>query len=203
MSTFRNPVGPQSASVYWKRRLILGLGLVAVLVIILLIVFRPGSSTDTPTDTHTTTAPKTPSGASTNPANVTACKPADIVLTPITDADSYNAEVNPLVSMSIENKGTAPCSINAGTDVQEYRVTSGADQIWSSKDCQADPAPSPIVLAPGVPQSTTPFPWDRTRSSTTTCTGDRKAVAAGGASYHLTVLLGDITSSDTKQFLLF
>ena len=203
MSTFRNPVGPQPASVYWKRRLILGLGLLAVLVVILLIVFRPGPGTETPTDTHTTNAPKTPSGASTNPANVTACKSADIVLTPITDADSYNAEVNPLISMSIENKGAAACSIDAGTGAQEYRITSGSDQIWSSKDCQKDPAVASIVLTPGVPQSTTPFPWDRTRSSTTTCDGDRPQVGAGGASYHLTVLLGDVSSGSTKQFLLF
>ncbi len=203
MSTFRNPVGPQPASVYWKRRLILGLGLLAVVVIILLIVFRPGSGGDTPANVHTSSPPKTPSDTSTNVADATACKPADIVLTPITDSDGYNAEVNPLISMSIENKGTEPCSINAGTDAQEYRITSGPDQIWSSKDCQDGPTPHPIVLAPGVPQSTTPFPWDRTRSSATTCTGERPQVAAGGASYHLTVLLGDITSSGTKQFLLF
>ena len=64
-------------------------------------------------------------------------------------------------------------------------------------------APTEVTLEPGVAKSTNPFAWDRTRSSTTTCTGDRPEVSAGGASYHLTVKLGDIESAETKQFLLY
>ena len=58
------------------------------------------------------------------------------------------------------------------------------------------------VLQPGKALSTTPFPWDRTRSSTTTCTGNRPEVTAGGASYHLAVQVGEAKSTGTKQFVL-
>jgi hypothetical protein len=87
--------------------------------------------------------------------------------------------------------------------VQEYIITSGSDQIWSSRDCQTEPAEVVTVLQPGTPKSTTPFAWDRTRSSVGTCETPGAQVGAGGASYHLAVKLGDLESATTKQFLLY
>ena len=37
MSTFKHPVGPQPSKVYWRRRLLVGLGILAVIVVIVLI----------------------------------------------------------------------------------------------------------------------------------------------------------------------
>ena len=197
MSTIRTPVGPQPPGVYWKRRAMVLLGLIAIVIIIVLIVARPGSgtpaaTTKTPTPTATTAA-----------EGATACDPADIQLTAITDKNGYDAGETPLISMSITNTGLTACTINAGTDAQEYVILSGSEQYWSSRDCQANAAPTETTLQPGVPQSTNPFPWDRTRSATTTCEATRPAVAAGGASYHLTVKLGDLESADSKQFVLY
>src|SRR3712207_6189457 len=48
MSTSRSPVGPLPAKVYWRRRIVVGLGLLAVLVAIVLIVVRPGQGAATP-----------------------------------------------------------------------------------------------------------------------------------------------------------
>lgn len=197
MSTIRTPVGPQPPGVYWKRRAMVLLGLIAIVIIIVLIIARPGSgtpaaTTKTPTPTATTAA-----------EGATACDPADIQLTAITDKNGYDAGETPLISMSITNTGSTACTINAGTDAQEYLILSGTEQYWSSRDCQADAAPTETTLQPGVPQSTNPFPWDRTRSATTTCESTRPAVAAGGASYHLTVKLGDLESADSKQFVLY
>ncbi len=199
MSTIRNPVGPQPPGVYWKRRALVLLGLIAIVVIIVLILVRPGSGAPTPT--ASTPAPISTSGD--DKPDATACDPADIQLTAITDKNGYNAGETPLISMSITNTGSKACTINAGTDAQEYLILSGTEQYWSSRDCQADAAPTETTLQPGVPQSTNPFPWDRTRSTTTTCDATRPAVAAGGASYHLTVKLGDLEAADSKQFLLY
>lgn len=200
MSTIRNPVGPQPPGVYWKRRAVVLLGLIAIVVAILLIVFRPTG----PTPTATVTSPK-PSASSTpvSAADADECDPADIELTAVTDKGGYDAGEEPLISMSITNIGTEPCEISAGTDVQEYIITSGSDQIWSSRDCQADPAPTVTVLQPGTPKSTAPFAWDRTRSSVDTCETAGAQVGAGGASYHLSVKLDDLVSAATKQFLLY
>ena len=46
MSTTKHPVGPQASAVYRRRRLVVGLGLLAVLLIIVLIFVRPGSGSD-------------------------------------------------------------------------------------------------------------------------------------------------------------
>lgn len=198
MSTIRTPVGPQPPGVYWRRRAVVLLGLVAIVVIILLIVFRPAGGTPT-----STASSPSPTATSTVTDDADACDPADIQVTAITDKGGYNQGELPLVSMSITNTGATACTINAGTDAQEYIITSGSDQIWSSRDCQTEPAPTETVLQPGIAKSTVPFPWDRTRSSTTTCTGDRPQVGAGGATYHLTVRLGEIESAETKRFLLY
>jgi hypothetical protein len=202
MSTIRNPVGPQPPSVYWRRRLLLVLVLLAVVIVVVLIIVRPGAGAPGAANTNSpANGPTTPaSSTSSNPS--AACDPSVITLTPITDAASYAATAQPQISMSITNSGASACTFDVGTDAQVYVITSGSDQIWSSKDCQQNPAASKRVLEPGKPVSTTPFAWDRTRSSTTTCTGTRPAVTAGGASYHLGVQLGDAKSKNTKQFVL-
>jgi hypothetical protein len=206
MSTIRNPVGPQPPSVYWRRRLLVLLGIIAVIVVIWLIVVRPGAGTPsgTPTPSDTPAPSATPTPTFTSAAGGEECNPTQVRITAITDANSYASGVEPKLSMSITNVGAAPCTFNVGTDAQEYIITSGSDRIWSSKDCQTGATANPVVLAPGVEQTTTPFPWDRTRSSTDTCTGTRPAAVAGpdGPTYKLQVKLGEIESALTA-FRLF
>lgn len=204
MSTFRNPVGPQSSRVYWRRRLLVGLGLVAVIIVIILIIVKPGSGTPAPTPKPgTTNSSGTPSSTSTNPADATACDPAKVTVEASTDSTSYDAGVNPALSFTLKSLMTTPCTLAVGTDVQEYKVTSGDELIWTSKDCQTDNVPATIVLQPGVPKAGPAITWDRTRSSTDTCNSTRDPVIAGGASYHLTVVVGSLTSTNDRQFLLY
>lgn len=203
MSTFRTPVGPQPSRVYWRRRLIVALGLVAVVVVIILIVVRPGSGTPAPTPSVSNTETNAPpTGGSTNPSDAEACDPAKVTVDPGTDANSYDAGVNPVLTFSLKSSMTVPCSFSAGSDVQTFVITSGDEQIWSSKDCQTDGVAATILLQPGVPFGGSTLTWDRTRSSTDTCNTTRDQVIAGGASYHLAVTVGDVTSKTTKQFLL-
>jgi hypothetical protein len=199
MSTFRNPVGPQPSNVYWRRRIIVGLAALAVIVIIILIFIQPRGGEPTPKATDV----KQTSAASTPPADPSAaCAPASIKLDAVTDKIAYAAGENPMISLTITNTGSSPCTINAGSTVQELIITSGSEKYWDSKDCQSGAVDAPIILEPNVPQSSTPIAWDRTRSSASTCEGDRPKVPAGGASYHLSVKVGDIESESTKQFQL-
>ncbi|WP_294179835.1 hypothetical protein [uncultured Schumannella sp.] len=207
MSTLRHPVGPQPPSVYWRRRALVGLGVLAVVIVIVLIVVRPGAgepaSTPAPVETSSPAATDAATtDPSADPSEAAACDPAMVRLTAVTDASSYGNSEQPMLSMEIENAGAAACSYDVGTGAQEYLITSGAEQIWTSTDCQEEPTESVIVLEPGQTLATTPFAWDRTRSSTDTCSGTRPEVIAGGASYHLTVKLGEAESAETKQFLL-
>lgn len=201
MSTLRTPVGPQPPNVYWRRRLVVGLGLLAVIVVIVLIIVRPGGGTPGPDPSE---SPDASPAASESPAagDEEACDPSVVQIVPITDSNSYPPEATPQVSMTITNIGAVPCTFDVGTGAQEYVITSGSDRIWSSRDCQTTSTEDVRVLEPGVELSTTPFPWDRTRSATDTCSSDRPVAVAGGASYHLSVILGEVESADTKQFIL-
>ena len=210
MSTIKHPVGPQASSVYRRRRLVVGLGVLAVLVIIILIVVRPGggadpASTAAPAPTGGTVDPSaTADPAAPGAAAGTACNPASVQVEAITDQDSYDPDDEPELSLSVTNTGTTLCDLNAGTATQVFTITSGADVYWTSTDCQSDPSDAMVTLEPGVAVSTkTPLTWDRTRSSPETCEiTDREAVPAEGASYYLSVSVGGVESASPTQFLL-
>lgn len=205
MSTLRNPVGPQPPQVYWRRRLIVGLGLLAVIVVVLLIVFRPGADAteDKKPAADTVKTEETAAPEDVKQEEGAPCNPANIVVEAMTDNTQYASGVQPMISMSIVNNGAVACVMGVGTDLQKYEITSGAETYWRSTDCQAEQTPQTIVLEPGVKQTTTPIPWDRTRSDPATCTSERSPVTAGGASYHLKVSLGEIKPEKSAQFLLY
>ena len=196
MSTIRNPVGPQPRNVYWRRRLLVLLGVLAVIVVIILIVARPGGGKPVPLNTNT---PHTPVAAA------AACKASAVKVVAVTDAVSYAAGVDPQLSLSITNTGSTACSFKDGSDQQVYVITSGSEKIWSSKDCQTGAVSATTTLQPGVAVKSTPFAWDRTRSNPAACSAtNAPQVIAGGASYHLTVTVNGVTSAkaDSPQFLL-
>ncbi len=209
MSTFRTPVGPQPGKVYWRRRLIVALGLVAVIIIVILIVNRPSGATPTPsvtpgsTTTPTATAQtQTQTQPTAAPGETVACDPKMITVEPTTDATSYAAGVNPVLSFGLKSRMTNPCTFAAGSDQQEFIVTSGSDRIWSSKDCQSAPEAATATLLPGVPLAGPSLTWDRTRSSTSTCDAARPQVVAGGATYRLEVNVGSVKAVTSQPFLL-
>jgi hypothetical protein len=209
MSTFKNPVGPQPSRVYWRRRLVLGLGLLAVIVVVILIIVRPGASDGTPAPVTTSGTPKpTTGGATSIPTSSTsatgaACNPSDVRVEAVTDKDIYAAGELPQLSVAITNTGSAACKIDAGTAQQLFAITSGSEVYWKSTDCQTDKVDAEVLLEPGKTiSSQAPITWDRTRSDPSTCQANRTQVPAAGASYHLTTTVAGIESPETKQFIL-
>jgi len=194
--------GRLPASVYRRRRLVVGLGVLAVVVVIVLLIVRPGAGADGPKK-GASESPSPSSSETTKTDDSTPCDPAAILLTPVTDKESYQPGETPMISMKIKNSGAAACTYDVGTAAQLYEIVSGSDPIWNSRDCQSDPQPLEQVLEPGIELTTTPFPWDRTRSSADTCEADRAQVAAGGATYRLSVSLGEAKSAGDTAFLLF
>lgn len=194
--------GRLPASVYRRRRLVVGLGVLAVIVVIVLLIVRPGAGADGPKK-GASESPSPSSSETTKADDSTPCDPAAILLTPVTDKESYQPGETPMISMTIKNSGAAACTYDVGTAAQLYEIVSGSDPIWNSRDCQSDPQPLEQVLEPGIELTTTPFPWDRTRSSADTCDAERPQVTAGGATYRLSVSLGDAKSAGDVAFLLF
>ncbi len=176
-----------------------GVALLAVLIIIFLIVFRPGGETPVVPDNT-----DDPNGTTTEaPPEEVACAPADILIEAVTDRSSYSSSQQPELSMTITNRGFLPCTLNVGSTQQKLVVTSGSETYWISTDCQVDPVDDVRILQPSVPLQTSATTWDRTRSSASTCgTTNKPKVPGGGASYHLTVYVGDIKSETTKQMVL-
>lgn len=203
MSTIRNPVGPLPPEVYWRRRIVVGIVALAVILIIVLIIVRPG--TGAPAEQPTPEPTTSETAAAADPATageVTACAPEQVTVTPVTDAASYPSGEQPLLSLTLLNTGTAPCTMQAGSDVQSYVITSGSDRIWASADCQEPGVPAEVTLEPGEPLSSSPFAWSRTRSSADDCDAERDPVVAGGATYRLSVSVGEFEGDGDRPFIL-
>ena len=208
MSTLKHPVGPQPSSTYWRRRLVVGIALLAVIVVIILIIARLGSGGAPAADTEpaATTSPAAEDTAETpDSTDVAACAEGVVSVVPITDQDSYPVGAQPLLSLSITNTGTTACTFSAGSDVQEYIVSSGEERIWSSKDCQSAPVADVRTLEPAATLTTTPFAWGLTRSepdNPAICEAGQPTVITGGATYRLGVSVNGVASADDKSFIL-
>ena len=188
------------------------LGLVAVIAAIVLIVVRPGASQGETGETGggAATSPEASADPASSPppaddpAAGAPCTPEQVIIEAITDKTEYAEGEQPELSTTIRNTGDAPCTMNAGTSVQVFTITSGTETYWTSTDCQTSPSDAEITLEPGDPISSgVPIIWDRTRSSPDTCDGPREAVPAGGASFHLDVTVDGMASTASKQFLLY
>jgi len=203
MSTLRHPVGPQPPEVYWRRRLVVGLGLLAVIVIIVLIVWPRGSGdpTEQPSPDPQSTESAAP-GDEVAEGDAAACTAAQVEVTPVTDASSYPAGQQPMLSFTLLNTATAPCTMPVGADVQEFLIVSGSDRIWASTDCQEPAVPASVVLEPGEALESTPIAWSRTRSTPGDCDAARPDVIAGGATYRLSVTVGEFASEGDRPFIL-
>jgi hypothetical protein len=174
--------------VYWRRRAV-------VLALVLLVL---GGIWTLVSAFNAT--PATEPAAVATPGAVVACNDKDIALRAETDQESYAEGEFPKFSMTITNTGTAECSLEVGTDKQVYLITSGSDMIWDSTVCQLSEQPYTQILAAGQSVTTDSVEWGRAR--TDNCDSGTPAVG-GGASYQLTVKVGQIESAEPQQFMLY
>ena len=173
----------------------------------------PPAETSSPTPSaapaplETTDAAAEPS-ATADPTETPTAKPCvsrDVTVEALTDQDAYEAGQNPQLSIRLTNEGEADCTLNVGTSGQSFTIKSGSDVWWRSTDCQTEPSDMVVLIAAGQSvTSAAPLTWDRTRSAVGTCDdADRQSAPGGGASYHLSVEIGGIASTQSKQMLLY
>lgn len=164
------PVGPQSPGVYWFRRVLVLLVVLAVGWLGYRLLWpagdgggsaAPGTSptptvsvtgpTPTVSATPTRTAKPTKSAtASTTPALPT-CANSAVTVAVTTDAESYPAGVEPRFTLTVTNQSDQPCLRDLGSAALELRVSSGGARIWSSDDCNDNTGSKPTPLEPGTP----------------------------------------------------
>lgn len=105
MSSFRNPVGPQSSGVYWRRRAIVGGAILLVVVVIVLIVVGRGGGASSAAPT---TSPSATARAKSSPSTSSAAAAA-------TDAPSSGASGGATGSPSDSaSTGTGSSGTSAG-----------------------------------------------------------------------------------------
>ena len=160
-----------------------------------------------PAPEQTTDAALEPS-ATPDPTATPAAKPCvsrNVTVEALTDQDTYEAGQNPQLSIRLTNDGSADCTLNVGTSGQSFTIMSGSDVWWRSTDCQTEPSDMVVLIAAGQSvTSAAPLTWDRTRSAVGTCEDPgRQSAPGGGASYHLSVEIGGIGSTQSKQMLLY
>lgn len=170
----------------------------------------PGATSSTPPEGETEADEETDAGAQPSSEPTTtlaaeACLPRDVTVEAVTDRQTYASGQNPQLSIRLTNDGETDCTLNVGTSSQVFTITSGSDVWWRSTDCQSEPSDMVVLLTAGqTVTSAAPLTWDRTRSSASTCeNADRPRAPGGGASYHLTVEIGGIASTDSAQILLY
>jgi hypothetical protein len=212
-----------SRAVYRRRRLaVLFVLVVVIAAVVFVVIAQPwrgapqSSSSLSPVDSPAATgaaSPSAPPGAATPGAAAStptpggtpgACTANEVTVDPVVDQTSYASGQNPKLSIKLTNTSGVDCTINVGSAQQVFTITSGSDTWWRSTDCQTDPSDQVVTLTAGQSvQSASPLTWDRTRSSVDTCNStSRPRAGAGGATYHLSVSIGGIPSTQTASFQL-
>ncbi len=192
---------------YRRRRVFLGAALLMVIALIagsfaLAGAFSGKSEQASSTDGAGATAsadPSTQASPSASPPEPTptpsatpSCNQNLVTVSASTDKAAYGPEENPLLTLKVTNGGTMPCEVNIGTSQMEFLVTSGADRIFSSRDCQAKSEDLVKIIAPGASE-TANFPWPRNRS-VEGCQPVEAKPGGGGAYYIFTAKLGSKAS---------
>lgn len=135
-------------------------------------------------------------GSSASPKTAGECGP-ELELTASTDKQTYAADQEPILIMTMKNTGEQPCRVNAGTKAMNFVVTSGADVVFDSRHCAAEGEDREVTLEPDAEENAR-LTWNRTRSAEG-CPADQPAAMAGY--YNLTVGLGEQDSSNATFVL--
>jgi hypothetical protein len=93
------------------------------------------------------------------------CTPDALQVTLTASGQIFDAATRPVLTATITNVGDVPCTVDAGDANREVLITSGADRIWSSKDCATEETASRQLLLGSGAADSVELTWDRTRTA--------------------------------------
>ena len=192
------PAGSLPARVYWVRRVVVLVAVVAVVLVAVWVVpFVAGKVGDLFSGAKgAASAPTTTTSAAA--VGPQPCAAEALGLTLAADGASYPASALPTLTVTLVNNGLASCVVDAGDAQREIVIMSGTDRIWSSRDCAAGTALTrELLLARGAPDTTT-VQWQRKRSAAG-CPAGQPAALKG--TYSATLTLAGV-SSQAAVFVL-
>lgn len=210
MSSLLNPVGPEPASVYWRRRIVVIVGALVVLLLLWWLISPGGSGAPTAASASPTTLPTvatmspsaSPSVSVSGSPSASTTSGAPCQDTDITVSVSSQQTVFPLGSpvsfiMKITNNGVVACSRDVGAAANTFVITSGGFDVWSSDACSPSSETQVEEIPPGEAYAVKGT-WD---GSVTANGCGASATAAEAGAYQVVAKNGDITS-DPLSFTL-
>ncbi|WNM24299.1 hypothetical protein [Demequina capsici] len=198
MEGLRRPVGRQSANVYWRRRLVVVLGVILLVVVAWFLIFSPsGDGTDLPA-AESSQSPEATTSAAADASR--ACGVDDVTITVAAHDSSYAAGTLPVFDATITHTGSSACLLTTGGADSELLIMSGSDRIYSSADCPANSTITErdLLLSEGASESFQ-VTWDRQRSAEGSC--DPVNATPGAGTYKATLTLQGI-SAEPATFAL-
>lgn len=116
-------------------------------------------------------------------------------------APSFSPDADVYYWYTATNVGSVACTFDVGSDVVFYKITSGSETIWDSRQCTAKRSSAVTTLQPGKTATAEPTKWPKVFSSESGCGAENNPVTAGGASYHIIAEVNKVISQDI-QFVL-
>jgi len=169
-----HPVGPERPEVYWRRRIVVVLGLIVLLTFVGKFLFG-GSGNAAPQAMVTQSASAKPTVVSTPKAthsahvvpvtNPTAhsvrgtCRDADIKVTVSSPKHVTAVGGGLAITMNVTNTSTKTCTRDLGSGANEVTITSGPALVWSTDHCNPSTASDVQTLAAGKSWSVNVI-WD-------------------------------------------
>lgn len=195
MSSLLNPVGPEPASVYWRRRIAVILGALVVIALLWVLISPGGSDEQSAADASPSALPTLATdspAASPGPGSTSgaACQDSDITVSVSSDKTAFTTGSPVAFIMKIANTGTVPCSRDVGPGANTFVITSGGFDVWSSDDCSPS-NDSQIEEIPAGEAFAVKGTWD----STVTANGcGADATPAQPGAYQVEATNGEVTS---------
>jgi hypothetical protein len=162
VSTLTRPRGPLSPRVYWTRRLLV-IGTALALVVGIARLLTPSSDDQTPDQAQQAAARTTGSGSATATGDETKkkrkhkkknktptpvapttpvlavptgpCTSSDVVVAPTLTEAVAGSEI--LVTLQLTTRVAEACTWTVSPETMTMKITSGPDDIWSSRQCPA------------------------------------------------------------------
>ena len=202
-----NPVGPEPAEVYWRRRAVV-VGAI-VLVLILLFVLWPSGGGAAPVASPSAGATGTASPAASASAGASgsaspvpsgsapACNDADIKVQTAVETDKPTVGSDVVFVMTITNNSAVACTRPVGAADTSFTVSSGGYRVWSSDDCNPGGEAVTEVIPPGKAfalQAT----WDGSITEPG-CPSPQRQATTG--TYDVSASDGAVKSGDTRFVL--
>jgi len=132
-------------------------------------------------------------------ANPEPCAGDAVQITVNLPADSVTAGQTHTIPVEVHNSGEVPCLIDLGRETVSVEITSGGDQVWSTKHCGGGLPKDQRVLLDADETGTATISWPGTRSASG-CPDDQPSVDPG--TYRLRVAL-DVDGDKTEEEQVF